>query len=59
VEPGIEEQCEEDEESSLTPTVESLWAFVYELTRGCDITSMTWNKKNPVTTKQKIKSPQK
>ncbi|KAM4573894.1 dynein axonemal intermediate chain 4-like [Odontesthes bonariensis] len=47
VEPGIEEQCEEDEESSFTPTVERLWAFVSELTKGCDITSMTWNKKNP------------
>ncbi|XP_047452841.1 dynein axonemal intermediate chain 4-like isoform X2 [Mugil cephalus] len=43
--PGFEQQSEE-EESCLTPTLEHLWAFSCELTTGCSITSMAWNKKN-------------
>uniref|UniRef100_A0A3B3X3S0 Dynein axonemal intermediate chain 4 n=1 Tax=Poecilia mexicana TaxID=48701 RepID=A0A3B3X3S0_9TELE len=31
----------------LTPTLEPLWTFVSPLTRGHNITCMTWNKKNP------------
>ncbi|XP_037621977.1 dynein intermediate chain 4, axonemal-like [Sebastes umbrosus] len=43
VKPEAEEQSEE---SSSTPTLERLWAFSCELTRGCNITSMAWNKEN-------------
>ncbi|CAG5957657.1 dynein axonemal intermediate chain 4-like [Menidia menidia] len=44
VEPDEEEQHGEDMER--TPTMERLWAFVYEPTRGYNITCMAWNKKN-------------
>lgn len=49
VKPENENQSKEDEESSLTPTLQHLWAFSCEITRGCNITCMAWNKKNPVT----------
>ncbi|XP_039989507.1 dynein intermediate chain 4, axonemal-like [Xiphias gladius] len=45
--PGTEEQSDGDETSCLTPALERLWAFSCELTRGRNITSMVWNKKNP------------
>uniref|UniRef100_A0A3B4WE25 Dynein axonemal intermediate chain 4 n=1 Tax=Seriola lalandi dorsalis TaxID=1841481 RepID=A0A3B4WE25_SERLL len=32
---------------SLTPALECLWAFTCEVTRGRNITSMCWNKKDP------------
>lgn len=47
--PGTEEQSEEGEESASSPSLEYLWAFSCELTKGCNITSMAWNKINPVT----------
>ncbi|XP_068459311.1 dynein axonemal intermediate chain 4-like [Clinocottus analis] len=46
VKPRTEEQSEEGAESSLSPTLEHLLAFTCNLTRGCNITCMTWNKKN-------------
>ncbi|XP_029289365.1 LOW QUALITY PROTEIN: WD repeat-containing protein 78-like [Cottoperca gobio] len=46
VKPGIKVQSEEGEESSLSPTLERLWAFTCELSRGRNITSMAWNKEN-------------
>ncbi|KAM8750903.1 dynein axonemal intermediate chain 4-like isoform 1-T1 [Acanthopagrus schlegelii] len=46
VKPGTEEQSEEGEKSS-SPTLEYLWAFSCELTKGRKITSMAWNKINP------------
>ncbi|XP_044213816.1 dynein axonemal intermediate chain 4-like isoform X1 [Thunnus albacares] len=46
VKPATKEQGEEDEESSPIPTLEPLWAFSCELTRGRTITSMAWNKEN-------------
>ncbi|GAA6215260.1 WD repeat-containing protein 78-like isoform X2 [Lates japonicus] len=45
--PQTKKQCEEDKMSCLTPAIEHLWAFGCELTKGCSITSMAWNKKNP------------
>ncbi|XP_038562176.1 dynein intermediate chain 4, axonemal-like [Micropterus salmoides] len=36
----------QSEESSLSPTLEHLWAFSCELTRRRNITSMAWNKEN-------------
>ncbi|XP_030280897.1 WD repeat-containing protein 78-like isoform X2 [Sparus aurata] len=45
--PGTEEQSEEGEESASSPSLEYLWAFSCELTKGCNITSMAWNKINP------------
>ncbi|XP_073327947.1 dynein axonemal intermediate chain 4-like [Pagrus major] len=45
--PGTEEQSEESEESSSSPTLEYLWTFSCKLTKGCNITSMAWNKINP------------
>ena len=48
VKPGTEEQSEEGEKSS-SPTLEYLWAFSCELTKGRKITSMAWNKINSVT----------
>ncbi|XP_071348649.1 dynein axonemal intermediate chain 4-like isoform X2 [Trachinotus anak] len=47
VKPRTEEQSEGDKTSYLTPTLERLWAFSCELTRGWNVTSMSWNKKNP------------
>ncbi|XP_044050038.1 dynein axonemal intermediate chain 4-like isoform X2 [Siniperca chuatsi] len=47
VKPGTEEQSDEGEESSSSPTLERLWDFSCELTRRCSITSMAWNKENP------------
>ncbi|XP_070827971.1 dynein axonemal intermediate chain 4-like [Chaetodon trifascialis] len=47
VKPGTEEQSKEGWGSSSFPTLEHLWAFSCELTRGCNITSMVWNKENP------------
>nr|XP_046264360.1 dynein axonemal intermediate chain 4 isoform X2 [Scatophagus argus] len=44
VKPGTVEQMEDDTES---PTVEYLWTFSCELSRGCSVSSMVWNKKNP------------
>ncbi|KAL7402638.1 hypothetical protein ABVT39_017820 [Epinephelus coioides] len=46
VKPRTKDQSRKVEESSLSPTLERLWAFSCELTRGCNITSMAWNKKN-------------
>ncbi|XP_062308930.1 dynein axonemal intermediate chain 4 [Osmerus eperlanus] len=40
-------RMEEDEESSLTPALERLWAFSCELTAGRNVSSMAWNKTNP------------
>ncbi|XP_063336420.1 dynein axonemal intermediate chain 4-like [Pelmatolapia mariae] len=34
-------------EESLDPTLELLWAFACELTRGYCITNMAWNRQNP------------
>ncbi|XP_031172349.1 WD repeat-containing protein 78-like isoform X4 [Sander lucioperca] len=47
VKPETEEKSEEGEESSSSPTLERLWAFSCELTRGWNITCMVWNKENP------------
>ncbi|XP_056244301.1 dynein axonemal intermediate chain 4-like isoform X2 [Seriola aureovittata] len=47
VKPGTKKQSEEGETSSLTPALECLWAFTCEVTRGRNITSMCWNKKDP------------
>ena len=41
-------RMEEEEESSLTPALERLWAFSCELTAGRNVSSMAWNKTNPV-----------
>ncbi|KAI4793720.1 hypothetical protein KUCAC02_032536 [Chaenocephalus aceratus] len=46
VKPGIEEQSDGGEGSSSSPTLERLWAFSCELTRGHNITCMAWNKDN-------------
>lgn len=51
-------QREKKDEKSLAPTLELLWAFSCELTRGYCITSMTWNKQNPVTEEKKQKAKQ-
>ncbi|KAM6925991.1 dynein axonemal intermediate chain 4 [Lycodopsis pacificus] len=56
VKPGAEERNEDDEESSSSPTLEHVLTLSCKLTRGCNITSMAWNKKNPVT-KAKKKTP--
>ncbi|XP_067086802.1 dynein axonemal intermediate chain 4 [Osmerus mordax] len=40
-------RMEEDEESSLNPALERLWAFSCELTAGRNVSSMAWNKTNP------------
>lgn len=41
------------------PAVELLWVFSCELTRGTSVTTMAWNKKNPVTpTRSHLKPPQ-
>uniref|UniRef100_A0A3Q3VSY2 Dynein axonemal intermediate chain 4 n=1 Tax=Mola mola TaxID=94237 RepID=A0A3Q3VSY2_MOLML len=47
VEPKMEEQKDDEEESSLHATLERLWVFSCELTRGWNITSMALNKKDP------------
>lgn len=47
--PATEEQSEEGDEGSSAPTLERLWAFSCELTKGRNITSMAWNKKSLVT----------
>ncbi|XP_054465880.1 dynein axonemal intermediate chain 4-like [Anoplopoma fimbria] len=47
VKPRTKEQSEESEESSSSPTLEPLLAFSCKLTRGRNITSMAWNKRNP------------
>ncbi|PWA24576.1 hypothetical protein CCH79_00011760 [Gambusia affinis] len=44
---GSEEHLTEKKEKYLTPKLEPLWVFVSPLTRGHNITSMAWNKKNP------------
>ncbi|XP_031725305.1 dynein axonemal intermediate chain 4 [Anarrhichthys ocellatus] len=46
VKPGAEERNEDGEESSSSPTVEHVLTLSCKLTRGCNITSMAWNKKN-------------
>ncbi|XP_054879789.1 dynein axonemal intermediate chain 4-like isoform X2 [Poeciliopsis prolifica] len=47
VRPSSQEQSPEKRDRFLTPTLEPLWAFVSPLTKGHNITSMAWNKKNP------------
>uniref|UniRef100_A0A667Z1W3 Dynein axonemal intermediate chain 4 n=1 Tax=Myripristis murdjan TaxID=586833 RepID=A0A667Z1W3_9TELE len=47
VTPETMEHREEDVERSLSPTLESLWVFSCELTKGRTISCMAWNKKNP------------
>lgn len=46
---GTVEQMEEDTEDPRPAAVERLWAFSCELSRGRSVSSMAWNKKNPVT----------
>lgn len=38
------------------PSLESLWTFTCELTKGCSVNSMVWNKRNPVYARQSILS---
>ncbi|XP_031695695.1 WD repeat-containing protein 78-like, partial [Anarrhichthys ocellatus] len=45
---SLVKQREEDAESPRSPAVERLWAFSCELSRGRRVSSMAWNKKNPV-----------
>ncbi|XP_073346892.1 dynein axonemal intermediate chain 4 [Pagrus major] len=40
-------QREAGADSPSFPAVERLWAFSCELSRGCNVSSMAWNKKNP------------
>ncbi|XP_068579502.1 dynein axonemal intermediate chain 4-like [Cebidichthys violaceus] len=47
VKPGAEERSEDGEESSSSPTLEHVLTLSCKLTRGCNITSMAWNKKDP------------
>ncbi|KAK2889218.1 hypothetical protein Q8A67_014593 [Cirrhinus molitorella] len=42
-----EESWTEQTKNSLSPFLEHLWAFKCELTMGRNVSSMTWNKKNP------------
>lgn len=39
----------EDFESPEHPAAKLLWVFNCDLIRGCSVTTMAWNKKNPVT----------
>lgn len=48
VKPATQELSKEDEETSLSLTLEHLWAFRCEITKGRNITCMAWSKKNPV-----------
>ncbi|KAM4551076.1 dynein axonemal intermediate chain 4 isoform 1-T1 [Odontesthes bonariensis] len=41
------EQKDGDNEICQSPALDCLWTFNCELTRGCSISSMGWNKKNP------------
>ncbi len=43
-----EESWTEKSKSSLSPFLEQLWVFKCELTKGRNVSCMTWNKKNPV-----------
>ncbi|XP_061678445.1 dynein axonemal intermediate chain 4 isoform X2 [Syngnathoides biaculeatus] len=45
-EEGKEEEEEEEEEEAADPSLELLWTFTCELTRGRNITCLTWNKQN-------------
>lgn len=47
--PGATEQRTEDTESCRSPALERLWVFSCELSRGRSVSSMAWNKNNPVT----------
>ncbi|XP_026220601.1 WD repeat-containing protein 78-like isoform X2 [Anabas testudineus] len=47
VKPATQELSKEDEETSLSLTLEHLWAFRCEITKGRNITCMAWSKKNP------------
>lgn len=47
--PGMVEQREEEAGSPGHPAVKRLWAFSCELSRGRSVSSMAWNKRNPVT----------
>ncbi|KTG45216.1 hypothetical protein cypCar_00032742 [Cyprinus carpio] len=42
-----EESWTEQSKNSLSPFLEHLWVFKCELTKGRNVSSMTWNKKNP------------
>lgn len=64
VEEAVEEEVVEAVEEAEVckepqpPAVELLWVFSCELTRGLGVTSMAWNKKNPVTpTHSHLKTP--
>lgn len=39
-----------DAKRSESLVAERLWAFTCELTQGCSVSSMVWNKRNPVNT---------
>nr|XP_049580264.1 dynein axonemal intermediate chain 4 isoform X2 [Syngnathus scovelli] len=43
-----EVQAEEEEEEVVAPSLELLWTFSCELTKGWNITCMAWNKQNLV-----------
>ncbi|XP_013869307.1 dynein axonemal intermediate chain 4 [Austrofundulus limnaeus] len=40
------EEDEGEEEAPLSPALKRLWAFSSELSRGCRVSCMAWNKKN-------------
>lgn len=42
-------QVTEDLNGPEAPTADLLWVFNCELNRGHSVTTMAWNKKNPVT----------
>ncbi|XP_026170340.1 dynein axonemal intermediate chain 4 isoform X2 [Mastacembelus armatus] len=46
VKPVTMEQRQENTESSKSPALEHLWAFSCDLSRGHNVSSMAWNKKN-------------
>lgn len=53
------EQREEDIDSPSCPAVERLLVFSCELSRGCSVSSMAWNKKNLVTQTHLLRSDNK
>lgn len=48
VKPGTVERMEEVTDGPRPPGLEHLWTFSCELSRGHSVSSMAWNKKNPV-----------
>lgn len=48
IDPSIPSDLNKPVEETVPPSLEQLWSYTCDLTKGCNVSSMAWNKVNPV-----------